>query len=943
MRHFLAALLAATALTSPALAQDRNGWGVDYTDVTPDPDIRFGTLPNGMKYAIRKNEFREDAAAVRLQFEFGSVAEAEDEQGLAHFIEHMAFNGTTNVPELEMIKILERLGLKFGPDTNASTSSTETQYKLDLPSVDDEHVDTALFLLRETASEVRFDPDAVDRERGVILGEKRARDGWQYDQLVDQWMFLVPDTPYPHRLPIGTAEVLENAPAERLRDLYRRYYRPENATLVFVGDTDPDAIEAKIIEVFGDWRGVGDPGAPLPKGTIDLTRPSDVDTFIHPAAPTQVQFVIYRPHEDADDTLADRRKTTVRNLAIAMFNQRVRKRINQPGSSLLAGGMGTSSTDDVAEATSFGLTAKEGAWQTAIAVIEQDIRRVMQFGFQGRELDVAVETQRGALKRAVDRKETRSHQALANAILSTIGDDEFVTTPEFKLQFFEQVVKDVTLAEIDEAFRELWTGSEPLIHIANRVEVDEAQVAAALSDSAKIAVEALEEEEALVFAYDDFGDPGEVVEDSRIEDLDIRTLRFANNVRLNIKQTDFEKGRLSLSIRLGGGNTSLPQDRVGLASFINSTAALGGTGAHSLEDLRQILAGRSIQLGYGVSTETTSTGATITPEDLELQLKVSAAFMSDPGYRQEAQDRWANTVPLIDKQVRSTPGSVAGSFLPEKLTGDARLAFPGSEALLSFTLEEARAAMAPIIAQAPIEIAIVGDIAEDDAIAMVARSFGALPERRLEPIEADPTPIRFLADTAPIELEHEGPIDQTMVAAIWPTIGSDDFQLSIALTLLKEVIQLQLTDKLREELGATYGAGVSSFQSPTYPDYGYMRVTSIVAPDRADEVDAAIREVIAQLRATPVDADIMERARTPMLEATEQAKKNNGFWLGYVDEAQTEPGDLDRLRQREAAIRAVTPEWLQQLAGHYLTEEAYRRVRISSNRQLEVVIDQNAD
>jgi zinc protease len=197
--------VAVASATAPAVAstvpakQAVNGWGVRLTDVTPDPSIRYGTLPNGMKYAIMRNATPKGTASVRLQIAFGSIGETENERGLAHFIEHMAFNGTTHVPEGDMVKILERQGLAFGPDTNAVTGFDTTTFMLELPKSDDEHIDTAMFLFREIGSEVKFDPAAIDRERGVILSEERSRDNFRLHQVVDQLDFQLPGTPYqPH-------------------------------------------------------------------------------------------------------------------------------------------------------------------------------------------------------------------------------------------------------------------------------------------------------------------------------------------------------------------------------------------------------------------------------------------------------------------------------------------------------------------------------------------------------------------------------------------------------------------------------------------------------------------------------------------------------------------------------------------------------------------------
>ena len=233
---------AAPAAVDPQDAAAK-AWNFAASDIPVDPNILFGVLPNGMKYALLKNSTPKDSVVLRMRFDVGSFAEADDQRGLAHFLEHMAFNGSTNVPEGEMIKLLERKGLAFGADTNASTGFNETVYKLDLPNASDDLIDTGLMLMRETASELTIDPAAVDRERGIILSERRARDTYQLRSLIDQLDFQMQGMTVASRIPVGTEQVIRTAPAARIRDLYDRYYRPERATLVMVGDFDPAAVE----------------------------------------------------------------------------------------------------------------------------------------------------------------------------------------------------------------------------------------------------------------------------------------------------------------------------------------------------------------------------------------------------------------------------------------------------------------------------------------------------------------------------------------------------------------------------------------------------------------------------------------------------------------------------------------------------------------------------
>ena len=262
-RKFIPALLLALSLALPACtsgpvasasAASGQEWTFRKSDLPLDPGYRFGVLGNGMRYIIRHNATPPGQGEVRLLIAAGSTAEREDELGYAHFIEHMAFNGSTRVPEGEMVKLLEREGLAFGADTNASTSFDTTLYKLNLPRNDPALLDTALMLMRETASELTFDADAIERERGVILSEKRVRDTYALRDLMDQLQFLYPAALFVQRLPIGTNETLNAVTSEKLRRLYSRIYTPGNATVIVVGDFDPDAVEAGIRRHFADWK-----------------------------------------------------------------------------------------------------------------------------------------------------------------------------------------------------------------------------------------------------------------------------------------------------------------------------------------------------------------------------------------------------------------------------------------------------------------------------------------------------------------------------------------------------------------------------------------------------------------------------------------------------------------------------------------------------------------
>ena len=935
---FLASALAfaSPALLSPALAAPpaTNGWGRAATDVPADPAIRYGTLPNGMKYAVMRNATPKGAASLRLHFDFGSIGESEKERGLAHFIEHMALNETNHVAEGEFIKTLERLGLKFGPDTNAVTSFDSTVYMLELPQTDAERVDTALFLMREVAGEAKFTQAAVDRERGVILGERRSRDSFQLRQVIDQLAFQVPGTPYPDRLPIGTEEVLKTASADTIHALYQRYYRPENATLVFVGDADPAAIEAKIKAKFSGWKGVGPAGAELPRGKVDLARPVAFDTFTDPAVATTVSYSVMRPWEDPADTRAERRRDIVQALGEGIFNRRLAKLVNAPGSPFLGAQAGGGDWRDAALTSGITLAAKDGAWKEALDATDQELRRALEHGFTDAEVKRQMTIMATSVRTAAEQADTRTSPSLANAIVQTVDEQQFVTTPAWRLALFNEVAPGIATAEINAEFRKLWSGSAPLIHVSDKKPVDLAALAAEYGASTKVAVAAPSDEAALAFAYDSFGTPGKIVEDKTVQDLGIRTVRFANNVRLNIKKTDFEKGKVRFNVRMAGGQLALPKNEPGLAAMMSILSTVSATSRHSLEDIKTLMAGKVVTAGTQVSGDAFVAAGATTPADLETQMKLSAAYLTDPGYRPEAAGQWANAVPVLDKQFTAQPQTVYQTKVPALIAGeDWRFGIPAAAILSKRNFDEARAVMTPLLASAPIEIGIVGDIDEAAAIAAVAKSFGALPVRAASaPAYAEARKASFRADRSPILLTHDGPADQAMVAAFWPTDDDHDYRKEVGLGMLASVLDLMLTESIREQLGASYGVSVGSSMSDVYTGYGTLSVNTVVAPDKADEVEAAIAAAAKQLRDQPVSADLLARARNPVMESIAKSLRENGYWMGYVDQAQTQADRLQRIRDRKALYEAITPADLQALARTYLTDKALQKVRIVSSQ-----------
>lgn len=939
----LPAPLSAKEAAKPAAAATINpqtpaakAWNFAASDIPFDSNIIFGVLPNGMKYALLKNTTPKDSVVLRMRFDVGSFAEADDQRGLAHFLEHMAFNGSTHVPEGEMVKLLERKGLAFGADTNASTGFDQTVYQLDLPNASDDLVDTGLMLMRETASELTIDPGAVDRERGIILSERRARDTYQLRSLIDQLDFQMQGMKVASRIPVGTEEVIRTAPAARIRDLYDRYYRPERATLVMVGDFDPAAMEAKIKARFADWQGRGPAGANPDIGKPDYARAAASDDFVDPAIQDSVTITAFRPWVQEADTKEKRARKLAEDIGESIVGRRLAKIALEENSPILAGYFSDAEGWKVFDQVTIGAVAKEGAWKDALSLVEQEWRRAAAFGFTDAEVAEQVANRRTALKNAVAGVTTRRSDTMADVLVEAADGDFVVVRPETSQAMFEAVAPSLTADAITAAFRKRMEGfSPPLARVTSKKPLDggTGAILAALKASEQVAVAAPAQTESAAFAYDDFGTPGKVVSDSRIDDLGIRRIRFANNVMLNIKRTDFQKERAYLSVRVDGGNllaTRADPTKVALAGSLT----VGGLEAHSADELRTILAGKTVSPGFGASTDAFGGSALTSPEDFALQAKLMAAFVTHPGYRADGLALIRRFLPQQYAANDATPAAVLGRDAAGILANnDPRAQTPPLQKLLALDWNQLKPAIADSLAHGAIEIGVVGDIDEQAAIDAIAATFGALPERRaaFDP-RTDARVRQYATDRSERTLIHKGPAEQAELRVYWPARDDSDLVEAMRLNLLARVMQLMLTEELREKLGESYSPGAAASLSDEYPGYGHLFAASNVDFKDLATTRAAIFAIAKELRDKPVDADLLDRARKPLLEAMTKARRENSYWLPYVSEATSQEARLDRSRKSIAIVEAATPADLETLAQRYLTDDKALVIKAISDK-----------
>ncbi|HET6538413.1 MAG TPA: insulinase family protein [Sphingopyxis sp.] len=949
------ALLAVTAAPPPLWAQSAasaapskahsavnpqsaaaDAWKFASSDLAADPAVTFGVLGNGMKYAILPNATPKGRVSIRMHVDVGSLAEADDQRGLAHFLEHMAFNGSKAIAEGDLIKLLERKGLAFGADTNASTGFDATEYKLDLPQGSDDLIDTALLIMRETASELTIAPDAVNRERGIILSERRARDTYALRNLVEQLRFQYQGLRLADRLPIGTEEVIRNAPASRIRDFYRAFYRPERITLVVVGDIDAKAIETKIQSRFADWSADGAAVEQPGIGALDFARPLDADIFVDPAISDSVSISYLRPYRKEADDIARRSRVVLENIGQNIISRRFSKIAASEDAPVLGGGLSRGNGWKAFHLTAMSATAREGDWAAALALAEQEMRRILEQDVTEAEVQEQLANHRTALRNAVANASTRRSEALAASLVAAVSDEFIFIHPEEQLKILEQLEPQINARTVTDALRSLMDGvGQPLIRVTAKkpIEGGKQAVLAAYQASQAQVIAASQAQAVAAFAYEDLGKPGRVVSDERVPDLDIRRIRFANNVMLNIKRTDFQKDRVAISMRVDGGALMATREdptKVALAGSL----AIGGLEAHSFDDLRSIFAGRTISPAFGMSADAFGGSATTTPQDLALQAKVMAAYLLHPGYRADGLAMMRRVYPQHYAAMDATPAAVIARDQEAIITGhDPRMVTPSLDQMMALDWASLKANIIDNLRRGALEIGIVGDIDEQAAIDAIAASFGALPKRRAQ---FDPRKqardLRFTSDFSEHVLIHKGPADQADLRVYWPARDDEDLAEAMQLNLLSRVLGLKLLEEVREKLGESYSPQAGVTLSSIYPGFGRLSVASNVDVQQIDATLAVIFTIARELRDQEIDADLLERARKPLIETMVKSRRENSYWLGYVSAATSRGDRLSRIHQAIGEIERVSVADIQKLARRYLLDDKALVIKAISDK-----------
>ncbi|HEV2650535.1 MAG TPA: insulinase family protein [Rhizomicrobium sp.] len=922
-RWTLAALLT-LSFAVPALAADPSRpWPQAASDLPADPAVRFGTLPNGMRYAIRRNTTPKGAVSVRLRIDAGSLMERDDEQGIAHLMEHMAFRGSKRVADGDMVKTLQSLGLSFGADTNAFTGGTQTVYSFDMPKNDDASIDTSLMLMREIASEANITKEAMATERNVVLAEAHLGDVPSTHLRKADFQFLYGDRPASALLPIGLEKIVANATPELVRGFYEAWYRPERATLIVVGDIDPAAVEAQIKAKFSDWKAAAPP-RPVPAYHARANHSDRAKIFVEPGAQAFIAFDWLKPFDDTPDSKAQERREVIRYIALGVINQRLAALAHGANPPFLAASASHDNVGNFAEQTELGISYRAGENLEGLKAVERVWRDAVKNGVRQDEVDRYVSELRAFFQSRADSADSTPTPNVINDILRSVDDQTVYTSSHYDLESYEDIVKSLTAAEVSDLLRDSFSGDGPYLFVssADALPGGEKALTDALAQADATPLAASTSQALIPWPYGAFGTPAKVESRREVADLGVTFVKFANGVTLTVKPTKLRAGQVLVHVDFGSGRLSLPTDRTVPSWALSGSFIQGGLKKLSIDDLQRAMADRIWGASFAMADDSFLLSASTRPADLDRELQVLTAYITDAAWRPEAFEQ--NQVAAVAgyAQNEAAPASVlAREFSGLVHSGDKRFLAATLAEIKGAALDDVKAIIAKPLAGGPLDVTIVGDITVDQAIAAVAGTLGALPERpAADPLakghERFPAPV-----SDPVTLTHSGAPNQAITLIAWPTNGFYiDMQAPRTLRVLSEIFSTRLIDQLRTREGITYSPNASTYASLNTDDYGFIYAVAQIPPDKIPNFYAAIAATAADLRDHPVSQLELDRARGPRIQDIQRQQQSNEYWVSLLDGAGVDPRKLDVIRTTIPDEEKITVADVQKAADLWLKD-----------------------
>ncbi|MBI4500633.1 MAG: insulinase family protein [Gemmatimonadetes bacterium] len=873
------------------------------------------------------NHRPEKRAELRLAVNAGSVLEDDNQRGIAHFVEHMAFNGTRNFARQELVSYLESIGMRFGADLNAYTSFDETIYMLTVPTDTGTFLQRGVEILRDWADGQLFDSAEVERERGVVIEEWRLGRGAESRMQDKQFPVLFQGSRYAERLPIGVKAQLEKYTASDLRRFYQRWYRPDLMAVIAVGEFDPKAVERLIRERFASMPKTQDP-RPRPVYPVPPHSETLVAIATDPEATSSRASVYYKQPLRFEKTVGDYRQSLVERLYSSMFNDRFFEMTQKPDAPFLYASTGQGRFVRSGEIYLLSAGVKDGGIEQGLDALVTEAERVARYGFTATELKRAKADLLRGLESAYAERDKSNSANYVSELTRAFLESEPVPGIEEEYRLAQELVPGITVAEINGLAR-AWMVDRNRVILANEPEKTglavptPAQLLAVLNGAANKTVEAYQDlaTDAPLVGAAPRGSA--IVEEKTIPELGVREWHLANGVRVVLKPTDFKNDEILMDAWSPGGSSLAPDSIYIPASTASMVVGQGGVGQLSVVDLQKSLAGKDVGVHPVIGSLSEGLSGSASPKDITTLFQLVYLYFTAPRRDSSAFLAMQQQIDAMLQDRALSPSAAYQDTLQVTLAQHHFRARPmTAEVFRQMSLDRSLAFYRDRFADASDFIFFfVGSFNPDSLKPLVQTWLGSLPSISRKETWRD-VGIRPPAGVVK-KAVYRGVEPQSQTQVIFTGAAEYNRQSRYAVRSLGDVLQIRLRDRMREDLSGTYGVSVRANVSrdPT-PQYS-VSIGFGSAPERVDELVKAVFEEIQKLKDVGATETDIAKVKETQRRTRETSMRQNGFWLGQLEVCYREGIDPRDLLTYERLIDSLNPVIVREAARKYLPADNY--------------------
>ncbi len=903
-------------------------------DLIPvDPNVRMGELPNGLKYYIQHNAKPESKVELRLAVNAGSMQEDEDQQGLAHFLEHMNFNGTKNFDSNELVSYLQSIGVKFGAHLNAYTSFDETVYMLNVPTDGEGKIDTGLLVLEDWAQGALLTEEEIDKERGVVYEEYRIGLGPDERMRTEYFPKLLYQSRYAERLPIGKGEIIQNCEYDAIRRFYRDWYRPNLMAVAIVGDIDVDVMEKKVIQQFSKLENPANP-----RERIDYPIPNHKETFISvqsdPEASYTMLQIVYKDPEPATPTVtvADFKDDLRESLFSTMINNRLNELANSKNPPFMFAGSGYSNflSNTKNAYSGFSITRPDKIEDALRAILEEN-KRVSEFGFTEAEFDRAKKALMAALEKQYEGRNDMENRIVVSRYVSHFLNKSPIPSIEWRLETAKAAFDEIKLAEVERLIHQYIREDNRVVVITGPeqeglVYPSEADIAQLIKDVDESDIQAYSEDDVPESIMSETPNAGTIVSTEYDKENDIHTVILSNGVRVDYKKTDFKEDEVLFSAVSYGGTNLLSVADFRKLDYGLSDIDVAGFNGYDKSMMDKILSGKIARVKSYVSTSREGVSGNARPSDLETLFQLIHVRFTALNKDKEAYIANAEKTGAFYDNMLNDPESYFSKTTYEYVEkyNDRHTNFPSTEKLKALDYDFAYDFYNQQFSDADdFRFYFVGNFDEAKLLEYIKTYIASLPSREGSD---ELTVHKFKLRTPGKKLVvNKGSDPKSQVRISYNDYVDYDSRDALLLNALGEVLTIKLIEELREEQGGVYGVRASGGISKMNSQYNF----NIGFPCGPEKVDSLVGFALAEVQKIrengPGQADVDKVIKAKLLDLKENLKKNR-YWLDKMEDAYYYDRDLTKSLYQEDAIKSITAEELQRVAVKYLDE--YRLLSI---------------